>query len=159
MSPMPYHYDEVYSQAARSAKLDACHGSMFGLIATSGPTWSANFRPVWDVAQLERPGGADDVPRPPAYSFDAYYTPSQNAVQTPMVSTGDKINALFMNASESVFQRLIGTALQLLEEVKAGNEVQLRLPDGSVRQIVISVPDELRRPRFPSDGSPAQGAT
>jgi hypothetical protein len=112
---------------------------------------AANFAPVWDVAQLELASNeAEVVFPPPGYSFEFFFAPNQTG--SPQAGkaelASDRLNVLFKDASEEVFQKLIGTALRLFEEIKTGSEVQLRQPDGSVRQITISVPDDLKRRRF-----------
>jgi len=120
----------------------------------------ANFQPVRDLAQLEQPQRAPEIGLPSNYSFDDYYTPRAYppAPAGPGVQPGDSVNALFLDASTRVFQTLIGTTLQLIEEVRAGNELQLRLPDGRVRRVVMQVPDELRRDRFQNTSSPPREA-
>ena len=44
--------------------------------------------------------------------------------------------------------KLQGTALQLMEEVRAGSQLQLRHRDGSLRQVIMSLPEGVQRPRF-----------
>lgn len=121
----------------------------------------ANFRPVRDLAQLEQRQRAAEFGLPFGYSFDAYYTPKKETLPPPTVqkvTSEDSVHALFVNASSNVFQRLIGTTLQLMEEVRAGNELQLLLPDGKVRRMVMSVPEEQRRDRFRGSSSTAPEA-
>ena len=115
----------------------------------------ANFRPVRDLAQLEQPQRASEFGLPSGYSFDAYYTPRIPSPPGAPAAADDRFRALFMDASTKVFQGLIGTTLQLMEEVKAGNELQLLLPDGRIRRMVMSVPEEQRGGRFQSSGSAA----
>lgn len=118
---------------------------------------TASFRSVGEIAELEQPQRAAAYDLLPSFSFDEFPLGQTSSVSRA-VQEEDNLRTLFLRVSHDVFQGLIGTTLQLMEEVRNGNELQLRLPDGRIRRVILTVPEEEQRHRFQGGNSTGSGA-